>query len=62
MNAPDVEISADKFSDFKRHLVEFLDHVNNPQSAFYLADDYLLHRLVSCLGRYNVQCACMIFL
>ena len=51
MEAPDVDISGESLATFKSSLLEFLNHVNSPHSAFYLNDDYLLHRLADCLSR-----------
>jgi hypothetical protein len=53
MEAPDVEIFAENASQFKADLAEFLTYVNDPESIFYLHNDYLLHRLVDCVARYT---------
>ena len=53
MEAPDVDISGESLATFKSSLLEFLNHVNSPHSAFYLNDDYLLHRLADCLSRFK---------
>jgi hypothetical protein len=51
MQAPDVEISAENVTQFRADLAEFLTYVNDPESLFYLQNDYLLHRLVECMAR-----------
>ena len=53
MEAPDVDISGDNASQFQADLAEFLTYVNDPESLFYLHNDYLLHRLVECVARYR---------
>ena len=49
--APDMLISGDTEEQFENSFNEFLDLVSNETSELHLSDNYLLLRLLECVGR-----------